>query len=119
MSLKYVSPTLVGEDLANNSPIVRVSPVPLSTRDRYENSFPISSPVSKSVSSLRSHSTPLTLHRLQHSLQDMGVRSIVEMQDRAFSGELRYELRTASAQVEGGVHGLHSYVILSTIVNAS
>lgn len=39
----------------------------------------------------------------------MGTRSILEMQERAFSGELRYELRTASAQVEGGVHGLHSF----------
>ncbi|KDE09442.1 inosine-5'-monophosphate dehydrogenase IMD4 [Microbotryum lychnidis-dioicae p1A1 Lamole] len=46
---------------------------------------------------------------LQHSLQDMGTRSIAEMQDRAYSGELRFELRTASAQVEGGVHGLHSF----------
>lgn len=40
----------------------------------------------------------------------MGTRSIVEMQDWAFSGDLRFELRTASAQLEGGVHGLHSYV---------
>lgn len=46
---------------------------------------------------------------LQHSLQDMGTRSIAEMQTRAFSSELRFELRTASAQVEGGVHGLHSF----------
>ncbi|GAA5956741.1 hypothetical protein JCM3765_005724 [Sporobolomyces pararoseus] len=46
---------------------------------------------------------------LQHSLQDMGTRSIAEMQDRAYSGELRFELRTASAQIEGGVHGLHSF----------
>ena len=46
---------------------------------------------------------------LQHSLQDMGERSIVEMQAAAYSGALRFELRTASAQVEGGVHGLHSF----------
>ncbi|ORY75933.1 IMP dehydrogenase [Leucosporidium creatinivorum] len=46
---------------------------------------------------------------LQHSLQDMGTRSIVEMQEKAYSGELRFELRTASAQLEGGVHGLHSF----------
>ncbi|KAL8283550.1 hypothetical protein RQP46_005653 [Phenoliferia psychrophenolica] len=52
---------------------------------------------------------PYLIVGLQHSLQDMGTRSIVEMQRRAFSGELRYELRTASAQIEGNVHGLHSY----------
>ncbi|KAG0656769.1 inosine-5'-monophosphate dehydrogenase [Rhodotorula mucilaginosa] len=46
---------------------------------------------------------------LQHSLQDMGTDSVTVMQDRAFSGELRFELRTASAQIEGGVHGLHSF----------
>lgn len=46
---------------------------------------------------------------LQHSLQDMGEKSIVEMQAAAYSGKLRFELRTASAQVEGGVHGLHSF----------
>ncbi|KAM0790668.1 hypothetical protein ACM66B_004527 [Microbotryomycetes sp. NB124-2] len=46
---------------------------------------------------------------LQHSLQDMGTLSVQTMQDRAFSGELRFELRTASAQIEGGVHGLHSF----------
>lgn len=52
---------------------------------------------------------PYLFAGLQHSLQDMGVRSIVEMQDKAYAGSLRYELRTASAQVEGGVHGLHSF----------
>ncbi|GAA6019126.1 hypothetical protein JCM10207_006551 [Rhodosporidiobolus poonsookiae] len=46
---------------------------------------------------------------MQHSLQDMGARSVVEMQDRAYDGTLRFELRTASAQLEGGVHGLDSY----------
>ncbi|GAA5981962.1 hypothetical protein JCM11641_006812 [Rhodosporidiobolus odoratus] len=52
---------------------------------------------------------PYLYSGLQHSLQDMGTDSIALMQERAFSGELRYELRTASAQLEGGVHGLHSY----------
>lgn len=45
---------------------------------------------------------------LQHSLQDVGVKSLVELRREADSGKVRFELRTASAQVEGGVHGLHS-----------
>ena len=45
---------------------------------------------------------------LQHSMQDIGVRNIGEMQARVKSGSVRFELRTASAQVEGGVHGLNS-----------
>jgi IMP dehydrogenase len=46
---------------------------------------------------------------LQHSLQDAGKRSISDLQAGVRSGEVRFELRTASAQVEGGVHGLNSY----------
>lgn len=46
---------------------------------------------------------------MQHSLQDMGTRTITQMQKESFDGTLRFELRTASAQLEGGVHGLESY----------
>ncbi|KZT13279.1 IMP dehydrogenase [Laetiporus sulphureus 93-53] len=46
---------------------------------------------------------------VQHSLQDIGVRSVAELQEGVKAGRVRFELRTASAQVEGGVHGLHSY----------
>ncbi|WFC96102.1 IMP dehydrogenase [Malassezia brasiliensis] len=46
---------------------------------------------------------------LQHSLQDMGARSVDELRDQIREGKLRFELRTASAQVEGGVHGLMHY----------
>ena len=45
---------------------------------------------------------------LQHSLQDIGVRNVVELQTRVKAGNVRFELRTASAQMEGGVHGLNS-----------
>ena len=45
---------------------------------------------------------------VQHSLQDVGVRSVRELQDGVNQGQVRFELRTASAQVEGGVHGLNS-----------
>ncbi|KAF6750877.1 IMP dehydrogenase [Ephemerocybe angulata] len=46
---------------------------------------------------------------VQHSLQDIGVRSVAELQKAVKAKEVRFELRTASAQVEGGVHGLNSY----------
>lgn len=45
---------------------------------------------------------------LQHSLQDIGVRSVQELHNGVDDGRVRFELRTASAQVEGGVHGLNS-----------
>lgn len=45
---------------------------------------------------------------LQHSLQDIGVQSVRELQSGVGQGRVRFELRTASAQVEGGVHGLNS-----------
>jgi len=46
---------------------------------------------------------------LQHSLQDIGIRNVQELHDNVNEGRVRFELRTASAQVEGGVHGLNSY----------
>ncbi|KAI0321228.1 IMP dehydrogenase [Amylostereum chailletii] len=46
---------------------------------------------------------------LQHSFQDIGVRSVGELREGVREGKVRFELRTASAQVEGGVHGLNSY----------
>ncbi|EGG06437.1 uncharacterized protein MELLADRAFT_43532 [Melampsora larici-populina 98AG31] len=52
---------------------------------------------------------PYLFTGLQHSLQDVGMKSIGDLRKGADSGEVRFELRTASAQVEGGVHGLHSY----------
>lgn len=46
---------------------------------------------------------------VQHSFQDIGVRSVGELREGVAAGKVRFELRTASAQVEGGVHGLNSY----------
>ena len=45
---------------------------------------------------------------VQHSLQDIGVKTITALQAGVKAGTVRFELRTASAQVEGGVHGLNS-----------
>ncbi|KAI9223467.1 IMP dehydrogenase/GMP reductase [Blastocladiella britannica] len=46
---------------------------------------------------------------LQHGLQDIGVQSVAVLQEGVRSGEVRFERRSASAQVEGGVHSLYSY----------
>ncbi|KAF8797740.1 IMP dehydrogenase [Phlegmacium glaucopus] len=46
---------------------------------------------------------------VQHSLQDVGVKSVSSLQQGVKESKVRFELRTASAQVEGGVHGLNSY----------
>ena len=46
---------------------------------------------------------------LRHSLQDMGFKSLNALWQGLYSGTLRFELRTPGAQVEGGVHDLHSY----------
>lgn len=46
---------------------------------------------------------------LQHSFQDMGVNSVDTLRDSVAEGRLRFEMRSASAQLEGGVHGLAHY----------
>ena len=56
---------------------------------------------------------------IQHSFQDIGVRSVQELQEGVQEGHVRFELRTASAQVEGGVHNLNSYVSPFLVLNSS
>jgi IMP dehydrogenase len=41
---------------------------------------------------------------LKHSLQDMGAKSLAELHQSVLSGTTRFELRSAAAQVEGGIH---------------
>ncbi|KAI0839062.1 IMP dehydrogenase [Hypoxylon sp. FL0890] len=45
---------------------------------------------------------------LKHSMQDCGMRSLKELHESAANGTLRFEIRTASAQLEGGVN-MESY----------
>lgn len=45
---------------------------------------------------------------VQHSFQDIGVKCVGSLRQGVQEGTVRFELRTASAQVEGGVHGLNS-----------
>ena len=41
---------------------------------------------------------------LKHSMQDCGMQSLNELHECAASGQLRFELRTSSAQLEGNVN---------------
>jgi IMP dehydrogenase len=45
---------------------------------------------------------------LKHSLQDMGTKSLAELQQSVKAGTTRFELRSAAAQVEGGIQ-MESY----------
>ena len=49
---------------------------------------------------------PYLMAGIQHSLQDVGVQSLVELQKGVRAGRVRFEFRTASAQAEGNVHGM-------------
>jgi IMP dehydrogenase len=52
---------------------------------------------------------PYIVQGLKHSFQDMGVRSITELHKKLYSGDLRFEMRSMSAQIEGNVHDLYSF----------
>ncbi|XP_054163498.1 inosine-5'-monophosphate dehydrogenase 2-like [Oppia nitens] len=52
---------------------------------------------------------PYLVTGLKYGSQDMGIRSLELMKVKTYSGDLRFEKRTASAQIEGGVHGLYSF----------
>ena len=46
-----------------------------------------------------------------HGMQDAGLKTLAELVGAGADGSLRVELRSPAAQKEGGVHGLHSYVV--------
>ncbi|KAJ5888369.1 Cystathionine beta-synthase core [Penicillium taxi] len=52
---------------------------------------------------------PYLIAGVQHSLQDIGVKSLDALHDGVNNGSVRFEMRSASAMTEGNVHGLHSF----------
>ncbi|KAI3638421.1 hypothetical protein MIR68_003550 [Amoeboaphelidium protococcarum] len=52
---------------------------------------------------------PYLIAGVQQGLQDIGTDSVKKLQDEVRAGSVRFELRSPSSQVEGGVHGLVSY----------
>jgi len=52
---------------------------------------------------------PYLTQGIKHGMQDLGAQSIEDLRTQLYSGSLRFELRSAAAQREGDVHGLHSF----------
>jgi IMP dehydrogenase len=52
---------------------------------------------------------PYLMQGVRHGLQDAGLRSVQDAQEKLYQDKLRFEVRSPAAQNEGGVHGLHSY----------
>ncbi|CAH8447378.1 unnamed protein product [Schistosoma intercalatum] len=52
---------------------------------------------------------PYLVAGVKHGLQQVGARNITELHNMSRNGTLRFEHRSSSAQLEGGVHSLYSY----------
>ena len=75
---------------------------------RYFSSSHATMRVAVDKGSLRQY-IPYLVQGVRHGFQDLGVQSLTDMDAQRKDGRLRAEVRSSSAQVEGGIHNLHSY----------
>merc|ERR1719474_1222831 len=83
------------------------------SKDRYfvKGSIAVAQGVSGSVQdkgSLRIY-LPYLIQGVKHGFQDLGYKSVTAVRDAANLGKVRFEMRSANAQREAGIHNLHSY----------
>ncbi len=52
---------------------------------------------------------PYLIQGIKHAFQDIGKRNIKELHKSLYNGDLRFEKRTHTAQIQGKVHSLYSY----------
>ncbi|KER26069.1 hypothetical protein T265_06601 [Opisthorchis viverrini] len=52
---------------------------------------------------------PYLVAGVQHGMQQVGAANLEHLVKMSYTGVLRFEHRSPSAQIEGGVHSLHSY----------
>lgn len=52
---------------------------------------------------------PYLIQGLRHSFQDIGKKNISFLHEALYNHSLRFEKRSLAAQMQGGVHNLHSY----------
>ena len=57
----------------------------------------------------RNSHEPEFMQAVKQGFQDLGANSLEKANSLRNSGDMRVETRTNSAQLEGGVHDLHSY----------
>mmetsp|Transcript_44665 Transcript_44665/g.78559 ORF Transcript_44665/g.78559 Transcript_44665/m.78559 type:complete len:94 (-) Transcript_44665:113-394(-) len=52
---------------------------------------------------------PYIAQGVKHGMQDLGQSSVEQLRESLHNGRLRFDLRSAAAQREGGVHNLHTF----------
>ncbi len=52
---------------------------------------------------------PYLMQGVKHAIQDVGCSSVAALHQKVASGEVRFEKRSVSSRIEGGVHSLHSF----------